>query len=287
MSIAEKLTTVYNNVPKVYEAGEKAENGRMWDYIQNYGNRTTTGSMFNSWNCEYIRPKYKVVPTVSSSRNQTFSSNPSLKRIEKEYFDFSQCPRSTVNTSGCYYTFTSCFALEVIEDVGLCNVGYFTHTFNWCGKLHTIECIYPDKDTKFDSAFNNCKALTHIRVDGVIGKNINFKDCPLDVESALSVMRALRNFSADFVYKYSDPDNPESNITEIWLDEDGDGEGDIYVQNVTDVTMYYTFPTIYFSEATIALLDSADFSTYPEEELPFNANDGWRVGIEVKMWNIG
>ena len=40
MSIAEKLTTVAENVPKVYEAGKKAEYDAFWDKYQNNGKRT-------------------------------------------------------------------------------------------------------------------------------------------------------------------------------------------------------------------------------------------------------
>lgn len=288
MTKAEKITRAKADYDEVYEAGEKAENGRMWDYIQNYGDRSSTELMFMAWNCKYIRPKHKIVATNVSSRRQTFLSNRSLKIIEKKYFDFTQCPKSqypTSNLEGWYYTFTSCFDLEVIEDIGLCNANIFTHTFNWCGKLHTIECIYPDKDTKFNKAFDNCGALTYIRVNGVIGQNIDFKDCPLDVESALSVMRALRNFQMDVVY--ADAYDIDGFVyTQTYLDEDGDGNGDILIENPTG-NVCYTFPTIYFSEATLALLDSTDFSTYPEEELPFYHLDGWRCYVETKRWNIG
>ena len=97
-------------IQKVYEAGEKAENGRMWDYIQNYGNRTGYSTAFNSWSCEYIRPIHKVVPSATNSRASTFSENNNLKKVEKEYFDFSQVPRGTYASQSWYYTWSNWYA---------------------------------------------------------------------------------------------------------------------------------------------------------------------------------
>ena len=42
MSIAEKLTAIAENVPKVYEAGQKSEYDRFWDAYQNNGKLWTT-----------------------------------------------------------------------------------------------------------------------------------------------------------------------------------------------------------------------------------------------------
>jgi hypothetical protein len=276
MSIAEKLTTVYNNVPKVYEAGEN----QVWDYLQNYGNRMNFQKTFMGWGGEYIHPKYKIVQNSVESRNSTFQNCPNLKKIEKAHFDFSQCPRGTSGIQGWHYTFSNCAKLEVIEDVGLCNSFGYLYTFAWCYKVHTIERLGCDKETKFNNAFLYCSSLIHITIDGVIGQDIDFKDCPLDVESALSVMRALRDFRAETL----DSDDGYS-----YLDENGNGEiddQDILLQD-SDGNVYFTFPTIYFSEHTLALLDSTDFSTYPAEELPFDPLDGWRVGVEAKGWNVG
>ena len=64
MSIAEKLTEIAENVPKVYEAGKQAEYDRFWDSLQNSGNRThyQYGFAGIGWNPTTLNPKYKVAP---------------------------------------------------------------------------------------------------------------------------------------------------------------------------------------------------------------------------------
>ena len=245
MTIAEKRQRALSNIPKVYEAGEKAENDRMWNAVLNDGNRTVLTYAFNNWSCEYIRPNRKLVPTDPNSRSSTFSSNFKLKAVEKEYFDFFQCPRGTYASQGWHYTFTTCKALEIIEDIGLCNAFTFNHTFAWCGKLHTIVCIYPDKDTKFDNAFLQCDSLVHLGVNGVIRQDINFSYSPLDLESALSVLTHLYDFRAA-------------------------NDSDEYTK------------TVYFSDATKALLDAyganieTDFGLMTWEE--YISLKGWLAG---------
>ena len=63
MSISDKLTEVAENVPKVYEAGFDKGTSDLWDVIQNFGNRSYYEYAFSAWGIEFIRPKYKIVPT--------------------------------------------------------------------------------------------------------------------------------------------------------------------------------------------------------------------------------
>lgn len=201
MTIEEKLNKIAENVPKVYKAGvdvgikegKRVEYEAFWDMVQVNGTRANYDSGFMRWGGEYIRPKYKVVPTVDASRKFTFKGNASLKRIEKEYFDFSQCPKGTMNDHGYYQTFYNCESLEVVEDVGMNNAYSFYSTFAYSSKLHTIECIYPDEDTVFSQAFLSCRNLVYLRVDGIIGRNgFNVQDSKkLDKESISSIINAL------------------------------------------------------------------------------------------------
>lgn len=234
-------------IKKVYEAGEKAENDRFWDVIQKYGERTMYDKAFNAWNCEYIRPKYKVVPTYISSRVSIFSENQILKKVEKEYFDFSQVPRGTYASKSWYYTWSNCRELEEIEDIGIKNIFSLDNTFRACQSLHTIACIYPDKDTKFNQSFIGCNSLVNLKVDGVIGQDINLQWSPLSVESAMSVMNALESFS---------------------------GTGNEYEK------------TVYFSDDTKALLDELGlfvFEFAPDQWI----EGTWETAIGAKGWMAG
>ena len=186
-------------VGEAYEAGKKAENDAMWGAILDNGERTNFRSCFLCWNCEYIRPPVKIVPTINAgSRNSVFNGNKSLKRIEKEYFDFSQCQRGTANDTGYFQTFYNCPSLEVVEDVGMNNAYSFYGTFGYDGKLHTIECIYPDENTLFYNTFDECRNLVYLRVNGTIGKNgFNVSSCTkLDKESHISVFNAFSTTAA-------------------------------------------------------------------------------------------
>ena len=59
MSIAEKLITVAENVPKVYKAGQQSEYDRFWDAYQNYGGVMNAYYAFSgpAWNDNTYRPK--------------------------------------------------------------------------------------------------------------------------------------------------------------------------------------------------------------------------------------
>lgn len=172
MAIADKLITINENMPKVYDAGKQAEYDRFWNIIQNHGKRNAYQSAFCWWDCEYIRPVYKVVPTTGHMA-QMFYGNKSLKKIEAEYFDFSQVPAASYASNGLYYTFQFCTALEEIEDVNLPG-DFLTGTFHGCSKLHTIAKLNVKESTTFASnPFYDCTALEEIRFEGVIGKSLN------------------------------------------------------------------------------------------------------------------
>lgn len=212
--IREKTDTTENiksgempgKIDEVYEAGKQAEHDATWGVILDNGERTNFRFCFAYWNCEYIRPPVKIVPTSNAlSRNSVFNGNKSLKRVEKEYFDFSQCPRGTANDTGYFQTFYNCPSLEVIEDVGIKNAYSFYGTFGYDSKLHTIECIYPDKDTLFYNAFTACNRLVYLGVNGTIGKNgFDVKDCKiLSRESIESIMTALSTTTSGLTVTFS------------------------------------------------------------------------------------
>jgi hypothetical protein len=192
-----------DSVGDVYEVGKKA----VWSLILGNGDRTDLSHLCRNWYCEYIYPPYKIVPNHVNSRNHTFAGNPLLKRVEKNYFDFSQCPRGTSSTQhGWYYTFNGCTALEVIEDVGINNAYSFNDTFIQCRNLHTIECIYPDENTIFSTAFNNCISLVYLRVNGVIGQNgfdIRWST-KLSKDSILSIVNALSPTTSGLTVTFSE-----------------------------------------------------------------------------------
>ncbi len=82
MSIAEDLLTIAENVPRVHQAGYAKCESDFCEAFQNHGTRDNYEYAFNFWDKEYIRPKYKVVPT--SMLISMFQYNVKLKAVEKE-----------------------------------------------------------------------------------------------------------------------------------------------------------------------------------------------------------
>lgn len=196
MSIAEKLTTIANNMQLVKDAGKAQANDEFWDAFQEKGARNQYPYAFNNWGYEYIRPKYKVVPTTSHY-SQMFYRNKNLKKVEAEYFDVSQIQmtdsQKTQSTYGNYYTFQFCYRLEEIEDIGLNDVGY-SGTFHGCESLHTIAMLRSNENTTFGSTpFNGCTSLVNIKFsdDSVIGKNLDIHSSPLNKASIENIIGCL------------------------------------------------------------------------------------------------
>ena len=195
MSIADKLTTVAENVPKVYKAGQDD----LWRGILN--TRTNFSQQFKDWQMEYIRPLQKITPVTVGSANQMLRGNALLKVVESAHFDFSQLLTGTSNQEGFYYTFYGCSALEVIEDVGIGesnSIYSFNYTFNGCSKLHTIGKVTVAQTTRYSNTFNGCNALANITFGGTIGQNgLNFQWSPLTHDSIMSIINALADKTTD------------------------------------------------------------------------------------------
>lgn len=199
-----KPSEMPNGLDEVYEAGKLSGQDAFWNIILWNGERTDFSYAFAGWNSEYIRPPQKVVPTDVKTRRQTFNGIRSTKRLEKEYFDFSQSPKGRNTQESYYYTFADSPDLEVIEDIGINNAYSLSSVFRNCKKLHTIECIYPDADTIYQDAFANCNSLVYLRVNGTIGQDgFDVRWCPLDKESIESIMNALSTTTTGLTVTFS------------------------------------------------------------------------------------
>ena len=185
MSIAEKFEVIAD---AVYEKGKDT----LWDIVQQKGNRKDYSFFAIQWDTEYIRPKYKVVPTDVASGNQMFCKC-KFKKAEAKYFDLSQKPRGTSNSQGWYYTFSTCTNLKEIEDIGMQADYSYACTFPWCYNLHTIEVLRTDENTFWANAFDSCHSLKNLTIEGTIGKNgFNVRwSTELTKESLLSILKAL------------------------------------------------------------------------------------------------
>ena len=180
MTIAEKLLAVDANTKRVEalnaeleqslystDTGGKSYYDEFWDTVTSNGTRKSYKFAFADWNCEYIRPNRKIMPTSAGFQNM-FAGNKSLKKIEKVFFDLSNHPANTENAS---YMFFNCTSLLIIEDIGMPSMSYLEGTFQSCISMHTLEVLRCSESTKYANPFLNCWALENLKIEGVIAQN--------------------------------------------------------------------------------------------------------------------
>lgn len=147
MSIAEKITTIAENVPKVFEAGQKSEYDRFWDAYQQNGNRYNYNCSFGEtvWTDEIYDPKYGF------GQPRYISSMFSQSQITDTKQPLDLTAVSSDNIGGLFQS---------------------------CMKLVTIRQMTVLERHILSTAFNNCTALENITFGGVIGRDINFQWSP-------------------------------------------------------------------------------------------------------------
>lgn len=201
MSIADKLTQIAENEQKVYDSGYSKAEYDWWVNFTKNNARKNYAYAFSNTTFEYLRPPFKIAPNYNQAFNQMFAENPSLKKIESKYWDFSQRPITTAQdiSYSYYYTFASCENLEEVEDIGLKEEKVYGSTFSGDKKLHTIACIRVAPYTKFSNCFYSCMSLENLTIVGVIGHN-SFDvhwSTKLTHDSLMSIINALADYSAD------------------------------------------------------------------------------------------
>ena len=90
--------------------------------------------------------------------------------------------------------FAACYALTSIPALDTSNGTNFNYMFNGCTNLTTIEGIDFSGATSSipSNIFQNCSALTSVKVNGTIAKNIDFSGAKnLDAASCISIAQAL------------------------------------------------------------------------------------------------
>ena len=198
MSIAEKLTAIAENVPKVYEAGKKAEYDKFWDENQDYGTRTTYSSAYmgnNGWTKDNFYPKYDIKPIGSAA--QMFYAwevkdkhSISLTKRLKEcgvVLDTSQA--TNLQQAFAYCKFTE---LPTIDLTSLTNKSSGLFANSW-GSLSTIEKIIVNENTQIASNWFLNTNITNITIEGTIGQSeLNVSSCTnLTTTSLLSILTAI------------------------------------------------------------------------------------------------
>lgn len=163
----EKLTTIAENEPKVFEAGKKKQYDEFWDTLQANGAFKSYQYAFGGalWSDTTFKPKYNLNGT---SFFRCFAES-TIKTIDKT-IDLS---RVTGSTS-------------------------MQNMFN-NAKIETISNFYVSENTTFhNTAFNGCTSLKHFNITGTIGKNnLSLHDSTyLSATSILAIFQACNKTAA-------------------------------------------------------------------------------------------
>lgn len=205
MSIAEKLTDIAENVPKVYEAGQGAEYDKFWDNYQNYGNRTNYDRAFTGYGFNFTNfyPKYDIKPigsgqnlfyawTISSGVNDSAAYRGSLKQRLEECGVVLDTSKITYMSS--MFNYGGWTELPTIDMTGLTTASGFIFANNY-GALKTIEKIIMVETTPIETSWfgTNCQGLENLIIEGTIGQNgFNVQyQTKLSGESIVSIIEAL------------------------------------------------------------------------------------------------
>ncbi len=211
MSIAEKLLTVAEGVPEVYdsgysegrrdgyalgvedgvEAGKQAQYDTFWDKYQQNGNRKTYQGAFagGGWNNATLKPKY----TFGSPTNCAFMFYSSgFVGDLAQYLEDSGITLDTsksVNMSSFANTAQYITRFGVI-DATSASTSNSGNIFSHCYALEKIDKWVVSEATNIGT-LTSCSKLTSLTIEGAIGQNANFQYSPLNKASILSIINAL------------------------------------------------------------------------------------------------
>lgn len=171
MSIADKLTTVAENVPKVYEQGKKAQEKEFWEeYLRNGYDMS---GMFSGggWKADNFKPTKKMYPWSAARMFCLFDAGKHcaaldmvthLEKLGVE-LDFSRC----VSMDSCFSGANICrLGVIDIRKSPLSYYGIFASD-----KLVTVDELKVAENIKYSALFNGATALENLTITGTIGQN--------------------------------------------------------------------------------------------------------------------
>ncbi len=183
------------------EAGKQAAYDAFWDSLQQNGNRVSYQSAFGSgWNDENFKPKYDLKPNNANTMFE-YSEIVDLKgALERAgvTLDFSGVTNNRL---------VQMFQGSLIQNVGIVDVtgcaglasplGYL---FMGGSRLVNIEkwVMTDDGTQKFNetNTFQGCTRLEEIRLEGLLGCSLSFKDCAvLSNASVQSIIDHLKDLT--------------------------------------------------------------------------------------------
>lgn len=173
MSIKQNVERAKADYDEVYEKGKQAEYDAFWDeyqyVINGISQRTGCAYMFaySGWNDKTFKPKYSM-PYISNASNMFNTCGVTdLKGVlEKQgvVFDFS---KATILSQALAYSKITRFPKIDSRGAIALSSAFYEST-----ALEEVHIILKDDGTQtFSHTFYNCKSLSSLTVEGVIGTN--------------------------------------------------------------------------------------------------------------------
>lgn len=235
MSIAEKLTQIADNTPKVYEAGKKSVYDYYWDARQDHGNRTVYSYGFyrETMMDEWFYPKYDICPTKADwfMRDCRAQKGDGTSTTDTDLFDLverlEECGRK-MDFSKCTDVTYLFYQAKVshLPVLNFTSAGASTVNLLFGGYINTIDKIIVNETNLLTEAFLYASNLQNIVIEGVIAielgtiKSIKLTDCKsLTLASAISFITHLKDYSGTA----SEGINSIKFHNDVWALLDADG----------------------------------------------------------------
>ena len=233
-STQQLLTTISENIKKIYENGENT--GRetdwyntFWDAFQDNGERnmynnafsnesayTNTAEHYGNWDAKSLIPKYPIRPMKTDAVIFSGVKIDDFKKHCETYniiVDWSQCTAlgncyrnfktkylpdidasSSTSLSSSFYWCT-----ELLESPDIINgsqITTYANAYTDCNKMTRVPTLWATNVTNFSGALGSCSSLKNIdKIEGEIQVSFNVQSCPLNIESFKKVITHLKNYS--------------------------------------------------------------------------------------------
>lgn len=208
-NVAEKLTTIAENIPKVYDAGKrvgaetneafeegkKAEYDEFWDSYQDYNRAGDCDSRFSGrgWNDITFKPKYDIPynPKWQTSFSKMFA-NCDITDLAK-ILEESKVKLDWENVSRADQMFYWANRMTAVPEIDVSNIENCYAMFSTATSLVTIEKLKVSAKTNLNNAFYDCQSLENIEVEGELAYfQTNFEQSTkLSKASIISIIEAL------------------------------------------------------------------------------------------------
>ena len=215
MTISDKLVTIAENTPKVFDAGKQAgfAEGKQaaydefWDDYQQNGNRTDYSYAFAGygWTLDTWKPKYGF-PKIGNASYMFSQFRPTTNGID--LVQWLKDNNSSLDLSNCTAV-THLFSSSYITHAPELNLTKVTTFWPFASDswIETIDKVILNSDgsTVFQTPFQQMKKLKNITFEGVIGKNgLSFQwSTLLSKESIKSIISCLSTTTSGLTVTFS------------------------------------------------------------------------------------